>query len=494
MNNDVEIKGFKFKKLFCDQYGEPYAVVYSKGNQEICQVSGKKFKGYLRESAYESEGQILSPRTIDALIEHCSTLAHLSRESRTLHLRVAKDEPGNILVDGINATYRINANGWEAIQDVPIIFRQTSTMKELVRPKPGGDLRKILNFINLRDPDDQLLLFTFLVSAFVPDIAHALLALLGPQGSGKSTFLKMMVRLIDPSSSEDVHFTDERDFLISAANRWVLPLDNISKIKESTSDLLCKFVTESSFSRRRLYTDDDEYTRTFRRVVILNGINSPMRKPDILDRSLLINLDRITGSERKDEVSIWNEFRLLQPEILGGCFDVLSKAMRILPDIKLENKPRLADFATWSCAIARVLGYQDADFLRAYEKNIERQTDQALDASPLASAILCYLRDDRKPVPNRLLTGTPSSVLGTIRNVASEAGVDERYLPKSAMSLTHALKEIQPNLESRGYVIERPRGKYRNITITPPKRIGLASEPSLPSQEMKMSDSTVDLH
>jgi energy-coupling factor transporter ATP-binding protein EcfA2 len=482
MDQEIEIDGFKLKELFCDQYGDPYAAFESNGNRTVTQVAGKKFKGYLRDSRFESAGEILSSRKIDALIEHFSALAYLSKNERTLHVRVAKDIASDFLVDGLNETYRINAAGWRPIADSPIIFRQPASMKELVRPKAGGDLRKILDFVNLRDSDDQLLLFTFIVSAFVPDIAHPLLALHGPQGSGKSTFLKMMVRLIDPSSSEDVHFTDERDFLISVANRWVVPLDNISKIKESTSDLLCKFVTESSFSRRRLYTDDEEYTRTFRRVVILNGINSPMRKPDILDRSLLINLEAIKPTARRDEVSIWNEYRALQPDILGGCFDVLSKAMAILPTINLVGKPRLADFAIWACAIARGLGYTDADFIRAYEKNIQRQTDEALDASPLASALICYLRGDRKPTPNRTLTGTPSSVLRTLRNVAAEAGVDEKYLPQSARGLTNALKEIQSNLEARGYVIDRIRGKERIITISPPKEIAVTSVPSEPSE------------
>lgn len=488
MSEVIEIDGFKFKLIFCDQYGEPHAAFTTKGKQVVSVISGKKFKGYLRDCAYASAGEILTETKIDTLVEHCSALAHLSNDERTLHLRVARGLSGDILIDGLSETYLINSNGWKVMDQSPIIFRQTPSMKELVRPKAGGDLRKILDFVNLSDPDDQLLLFTFMVSAFVPDIAHPLLALHGPQGSGKSTFLKMLVRLIDPSISEDVHFTNERDFLISVANRWVVPLDNISRIKESTSDLLCKFVTESSFSRRRLYTDDDEYTRTFRRVVILNGINSPMRKPDILDRSLLINLDRITNLGRRDDASIWRDFKTAQPEILGGCFDVLSKAMAILPTIKLDGKPRLADFANWACAIARVLGYQDADFIRAYDRNIDRQTDEALDASPLASALICYLREDRKPTPNRVLTGTPAVVLRMIRNVASEAGVDEKYLPKSPRGLTSALKEIQANLESRGYFIERVRGKERNITVMPPKKIPLASVPSEPSIDLPIKN------
>lgn len=482
METKTDLSRFPFISLFCDQYGDPHGAFEANGKLVIAPVQSKIFSGYLRECAFRFDGSILSSKKIESISEQCSALAYLGKEQRDLQLRVARGQDGSIFVDGLNQVYQISSGGWKTVNP-PIMFRRTPGMKELSSPMAGGDVRKLLDFIQLKDPDDQLLVFAFLVTAFVPDIAHPLLSMNGPQGSGKSTFLRMLVRILDPSISEDVHFTSEHDFLIAVANRWLVPLDNISKIKESMSDLMCKFVTGSSFSRRRLYTDDGEYIRTFRRVVIMNGINSPMYKPDILDRSLLINLERIVSTRRRDEASIWTDFNSVLPEIIGGCFDLLAKAQSFLPYIKLESKPRLADFAIWGCAIARALGYQDADFIRAYSKNVERQTEEALDASPLASALLCYFRDDRRPSPNRILTGTPTAVLRIIRLVADEAGVDEKYLPKSARGLANSLKELQPNLESRGFHIERIRGKERTLTIHPPKKTILESMPSLESQE-----------
>ena len=43
--------------------------------------------------------------------------------------------------------------------------------------------------------------------------------------------------------------------------------------------------------------------------------------------------------------------------------------MRRLPGIKLERKPRMADFATFIEACAPGLGWEPGEFLRDYEEN-----------------------------------------------------------------------------------------------------------------------------
>ena len=65
--------------------------------------------------AFNFDGEVLTSRQVDDLVEHCSALAYLSKEQNTLHIRVARDIDGNILVDGINQTYSIGKDGWSKI-------------------------------------------------------------------------------------------------------------------------------------------------------------------------------------------------------------------------------------------------------------------------------------------------------------------------------------------------------------------------------------------
>ncbi len=75
-----------------------------------------------------------------------------------------------------------------------------------------------------------------------------------------------------------------------------------------------------------------------------------------MDRSILLHLERIDPIKRKDEEKLWKDFEEVKPEILGGIFDVISKAMSIYPSVKLSLLPRMADFGKWGYAIAEALG------------------------------------------------------------------------------------------------------------------------------------------
>ena len=74
------------------------------------------------------------------------------------------------------------------------------------------------------------------------------------------------------------------------------------------SDTLCRACTGAGFSKRELYTDDDDVIYNFRRCPGLNGINIVAHKPDLLDRSLLFRLEHIPKKDRRDEETLWRDF------------------------------------------------------------------------------------------------------------------------------------------------------------------------------------------
>src|SRR5215211_8751963 len=107
---------------------------------------------------------------------------------------------------------------------------------------------------------------------------------------------------------------------------YVVMLDNQNTIPEWAADILCRLVTGEADSKRRLYTDDEDYIIELRRAVLLNGINVPTDRGDVLDRSLVVELERIPDAERKTEEELWERFEAERPELLGALFGVLAKA------------------------------------------------------------------------------------------------------------------------------------------------------------------------
>ena len=110
-----------------------------------------------------------------------------------------------------------------------------------------------------------------------------------------------------------------------------------------------------------------------------------------LDRSMMIELDRISKENRKIESDIMIEFMQLRPKLLGYIFDVLVKTLQIKSTIKLNDLPRMADFALWGEAIARAMGYKDLEFIQAYYENIGKQNIEAIENHPLGQAIAKFL-------------------------------------------------------------------------------------------------------
>src|SRR5206468_1590822 len=136
--------------------------------------------------------------------------------------------------------------------------------------------------------------------------------------SAKTTTARAARELIDPHRSPLVRARDYSD-LVQALSHHYLPIfDNLSSLPEWMSDLFARSVTGEGFSKRRLYTDEDDVIFSFRRVLMLTSINLVITKPDLLDRSLIINLPEIPEEEREEETTFWARFEAARARLFGA--------------------------------------------------------------------------------------------------------------------------------------------------------------------------------
>ena len=192
--------------------------------------------------------------------------------------------------------------------------------------------------------------------------------------------MEFIKTLVDPSAIKTLSFpTDINELIQQLSHNYLAFYDNVSVLRDRTSDQLCRAVTGSGSSKRVLYSDDDDFIRSFKRCIGLNGINLAATKPDLLDRALFFELKRIEDKDRRKIEDIWNEFETMRPQLLGYIFDILVKVLSWKNEhgnLNLEL-PRMADWAEWCEIISRCIGNKDGVFLKHF-KIIEKYRSSRL--------------------------------------------------------------------------------------------------------------------
>jgi hypothetical protein len=473
-------------ELFHTSEGDTYATIPIKGHLETWSLKSRGFRDWLSKRYYESERAIPNSQALqDALNTLHGIARHDGAEFET-HIRLAAKD-GCIWLDLCDEewqTVKISSEGWQIVSDAPVKFRRTKGMKALPLPVRGGSVSSLRQLVNVSDGDWPLLI-SWLVAAFRPDHPFPVLVLHGEQGSAKSTVSKMLRNLIDPNiaplRSEQ---RDERDLMLAATNGWIVALDNLSKLPVWLSDALCRLSTGGGFATRTLYENDEETLFMAMRPIILNGIEELATRSDLLDRSLIIHLPAISPNKRKTEAEIWQEFELIRPLVLGNLLDGVSHALRNISHVHLEQKPRMADFALWATAAGDELGLESGAFISAFMGNRESANELALEASPIASALVEFVQEEGT------WTGKSSELLKALNERVSDEMKKQQGWPKRPNALSGAVKRIAPNLRAVGIECQMGRTKAgRFITL---EHRGNSSSPSSSSSPLAESAFSIE--
>ena len=436
-------------ELFHDQRNEAYIAPQGDGSQIIRLDSGSFSKWlhyYYWEKLHKSLPRDANAKVADTLIAYATYKGF----QHNLGVRVVKDDQGLWYDLGNGQTVQITEHGWTVVSEPPILFRRFQHQLAQAVPEAGGEIETLRLHFNIASDEDWLLCLVNLVAAFIPGFPHPILILYGPQGAGKTTPMRLMKKLIDPSSIQGLPlFTAGQDFMQIADHHAFLFFDNLSTMPTKTSDALARASTGDGFSKRKHYTNDDDFVYQIQLPIALNGINQVVTKPDLLDRSILIKLERIKPTERMSEEMFWEAFEGTKPQILGAIFDVLTKALSIYPSIDLDEVPRMADFTRWGCAIAQAIGKTQQQFLDAYKHNIAVQNEEAIDASPVAKAVIMLLKDRNS------WEGSPAELLALFNSKFFSLNLSSNPLwPKAPEWMTRRLNDVATNLSVIGIHVD----------------------------------------
>jgi hypothetical protein len=261
-------------------------------------------------------------------------------------------------------------------------------------------------------------------------------------------------------------------------------LDNLSHLPDWLSDALCRLATGSGFATRELYTDADETIFAAQRPIVLNGIEEVATRGDLLDRAITLYLPTIPEEQRQDEKVFWEAFEQARPQILGVLLDIVSAALQHLPTTTLSSKPRMADFALWSCAAAAACGWSAHDFVDAYQGVREAVHELTLEASPVGPLVrdFAHQQSPWEGTASELLTELETLSKGATTQLpqagqgvtmqAPKAGSDvtrHKSWPKNGRAMSNTLRRLAPTLRAVGVDVQfhrAPGTGQRTIALT----------------------------
>jgi hypothetical protein len=254
---------------------------------------------------------------------------------------------------------------------------------------------------------------------------------------------------------------DEGDLAIAARGSHVIALDNASGVQPWLSDALCRVSTGGGLSKRALYSDDDEVILDAKRPIILNGIDDVASRADLADRCLVLALPTIPKRKRLRECDLFAKFEEAAPRIFGALLDGLVSAVAREGEIKLDELPRMADFAMWATAAERGLGWPDGAFLKAYEANRLEAAQLTIDADPVAGAVVELLR--RRPEGWR---GTATDLLAELSSFVPDDLKRTQSWPKQPNRLSGMLRRAAPSLRAMNVIVQPTHiGTQRVVSV-----------------------------
>ncbi|MFF8603365.1 ATP-binding protein [Streptomyces sp. NPDC015232] len=396
----------------------------------------------------------------------------LTQEVQPVHIRVAPGSGGATWLDlgrTDGKSVRIHPTGWDIVTPEPqeVCWRRTQLTGELPLPAKdtnGKGIDLLLRLCNFANAQTECLAIAWLIGCLGPSVPVPAPFLTGPQGAGKSTGGRMLIRIIEGMSGDLRRAPkDEENLIAAVAAGWVTALDNLSHLAPDLSDLMCCIVTGAETVKRALFTDGDVVRARYRKPLLLTGIDVGVIRPDLAERLLPLRLER--PKFRRTEAELWSEFEEALPVILGSLLDLTVKVRATEADIPTDL--RMADFAHLCAQLDAATGFGALDAFRA---SLDDLNDDVIEGDLLAQTVLKYAAGIE---PGSDVRMTSAEWLHALTQLYT--GDDFRPLPKgwptTGKVLSDRLKRLQPVFTARGVLVDWGRTKsarYIEMTRTAP--------------------------
>lgn len=403
---------------------------------------------------------------VEDLVDDADSLAI---ERYEVHHRVARGTKGQIFIDLSNDEREVlvvDANGYrihDFVDEIPLFFRSPGMMALANPVGHVGNMSLLRGFLPVLSEGEWRLLVVYILFSLRPNGPYVILVLTGGAGSTKSTFSRLLRRLIDPSSaSASFMRKSSDDLIITATKSHLVVFDNVRVLTYEISDMLCCLATGASIRKRKLFTDSEESLLRAIKPCVLNGISDFVTQPDLISRCIQLDLPEIKIVRTEEEFNA--SFEASISTIFAGVMDALSGALAALPGVQDTQTVRMADFARFGTAVERDQKWPVGSFMEAYAENQRYQMSNVVGDNPLAQAVRALVSSDVEDGIS--FAKTPTAMLDALNEFPTRAQAASTAWPKSPHSLTKSLKKIVPALRACGVGVEFARSGIRTITLS----------------------------
>lgn len=453
--------------LFHSPEKKSYALVVNGNQYEAMPLDGSAFRSHLSRLVYKQYGRTASDQTMKEAIGVLDGRALYDSAEEPVFIRyAAHGDRYYVDLAGPACPYiEIDAEGWRPCLRPPINFIRPNGMHSMPQPVPGGKFEDLRPFVNV-DEQDWPLFKAYLLAAALPKGPYPVLFLQGEQGSAKTTTEKLIGNLLDPRhAGVRAESRSIQDLMIAGSNCHLLQFDNMSFISDAMSDALCRISSGCGFGVRALYKEREETLLQVQKPIAINGIEDLAMRGDLMDRSIILYLPRITEDKRRSDERFWEEFEQVRPRVLGVLFSAVSAFLRNRHTVRLEQKPRMADFVERVVAAEAALELAPGEFQAAYEANRASLHALALESSPLTDPMRKFVSTNVR-FNRGEWRGTATELLGHLRFLSD---ADDRTVsngwPKNACKLSGRLKRLCPHFKAIGIEIDFQKGEQRIIVL-----------------------------
>jgi hypothetical protein len=223
-------------------------------------------------------------------------------------------------------------------------------------------------------------------------------------------------------------------------------------------ELIRQMSTENQrFGTRKNYTDIGQVLIGDYRSVIINGLQNAIDRPDLADRAVVIQMQRVAAEHRRSETEIWNRLESDRAQIFGALLDCVACGLRRLPLVRLSRPPRMADFAAWAVACSP---FADGVFIKAFEGAAAEAIETVAENDPVVVAVAAFMME------RNYWSGTAAELFFALctHDYNEAIPTKSKSWPREPASFSKKLRQAMSVLRKIGVEVEFGRALDRRRT------------------------------
>lgn len=268
----------------------------------------------------------------------------------------------------------------------------------------------------------RLWLLSLFFRSYLP--TRPIMCLVGEKGSGKTTLLRLTMRALFGEGGQVILLPEKQDDLLPKLTvHYLVTIDNADSSVKWLCDLLAVAATGGKFTKRVLYTTNQEIDIPIRSFLAITSRTPRFRRDDVADR--LLPLHVVRRENFTPEGVLLSLVDRERPRIMGKLLTTLNKIVAALKNTQEfpTSKFRMADWAGLCWVIAS--GSSNPE---QWQKNLNEalagmadlQDAFTLDGDPLID-----LFESFRQVPQNLDRGwTSKELFELLRSYAAQQGIE----------------------------------------------------------------------